>query len=213
MGEQNSITGYTVIRHNQIWVDGTLLFEQPGLKPAEFFMAAYEYLQIPYPRFFKMDNLCKVSFLAVEYLLKNKNWGEKYTAEKTGIIFSNANSSLDTDIRFHESMAEAASPALFVYTLPNIAIGEICIRHRIKGESACFVFDIFDFAFQADYINELADTGRIDACIGGWADFYDDRFEAFFYLVEKTTDSKYLIHNKINTGKIYKDTWTHLQQP
>lgn len=209
MDQQKAITGHVIIRNNQIRLDGELVFEKKGVTANDFFNAAYESLQLSYPKFFKMDNLCKTGFLAAEYLLKGKRLTEKYTAEKIGVVFSNSNSSLDTDMRFHESMAEAPSPALFVYTLPNILIGEICIRQRIKGESACFVFDIFDFAFQADYINGLMDAGKMDTCISGWADFYDGKFEAFFYLVEKTNDRKYLIHNSNNTGKIYQDTWTH----
>ncbi len=213
MTKQNSITGFTVIRKNKIWVNGFPFYEKDGAEAADFFNSAYEALQPAYPKFFKMDNLCKAGFLAVECLLRDIKISEKYSPEKTGVIFSNSNSSLDTDVHFHESMATMASPALFVYTLPNIIIGEICIRHRIKGESACFVFDIFDFAFQADYINTLMDAGKIEACVSGWADFYDGKFEAFFYLVEKTDDKKYLIHNPENTGKIYQDTWTHSQQP
>jgi hypothetical protein len=213
MSKQNSISAYSVIRNNQLWVDGAMVFEKVGAQASDFFNSAYESLQLSYPKFFKMDNLCKTGFLAAECLLKDKKLLEKYSPEKTGVIFSNSNSSLDTDLRFHESMVEAASPALFVYTLPNIIIGEICIRHKVKGESACFVFDIFDFAFQADYINGLMDAGKMDTCISGWADFYNGKFEAFFYLVERTDDRKYLIHNSQNTGKIYQDTWMHLQQP
>jgi hypothetical protein len=37
--------------------------------------------------------------------------------------------SLDTDIRF----AQTPRPSIFAYTLPSTVIGEICIRHRLKG--------------------------------------------------------------------------------
>jgi 3-oxoacyl-[acyl-carrier-protein] synthase-1 len=33
------------------------------------------------------------------------------------------------------------SPALFVYTLPNIVTGEIAIRHHIQGETSFYVLD------------------------------------------------------------------------
>ena len=101
----------------------------------------------------------------------------------------------------------APSPALFVYTLPNVAIGELCIRHGIKGETACFVFDIFDPAFQAWYTDTLIDDYNTKACISGWADFYEGKFEAFFYLVEKGGIMSGIKHNSENLDKIYNNAW------
>ncbi len=187
--------------------NNTLLFEFDEHAPAEFFSSLYAGLNINYPKFFKMDNLCKTVFLANEVLLKDVALRERYKAEEIGVVFSNANSSLDTDIRYLQSSLLAPSPALFVYTLPNVAVGELCIRHGIKGETACFVFDIFDSLFQTWYVDTLIDTCGVKACISGWADFYDGKFEAFFYLVEKQSDKATIQHNSENTDKIYKEVW------
>jgi hypothetical protein len=65
----------------------------------------------------------------------------------TGIVLSNSNASLDADIKYYDSVANIPSPALFVYTLPNIVIGEISIKHSFKGENAFFIFDSFDARF------------------------------------------------------------------
>ena len=124
--------------------------------------------------------------------------------EEIGIIFSNANSSLDSDIRYEASIANTPSPALFVYTLPNVLIGELCIRHRIKGETACFVFDIFDAAFQSGYVNSLFEMEKIKTCISGWADYYNGKAEAFFCLVEKSGNESPLEHNSENLNRIWK---------
>lgn len=207
MNRRNAITGFVIIRDNAILLNGKPVFEMKGVPAIDFFNAVYDALQINYPKFYKMDNLCKTGFLASEYLLHGQELSLKYEPEKIGVIFSNSNSSLDTDLRFQQTLATAPSPALFVYTLPNIVIGEICIRNQIKGESACFVFDIFDFEFQADYVNGLLDAGKLKACISGWADFYDGKFEAFFYLAEQTEDKKHIIHDSVNTDKIYQGTW------
>ena len=187
--------------------NNSLFFEMPDAEPVVFFNDIYKALNINYPKFFKMDNLCKVVFLAVEVLLKDVSLRDKYKPEETGIVFSNANSSLDTDIRYFQSSLEAPSPALFVYTLPNVAIGELCIRHGIKGETACFVFDIFDALFQAWYADTLLETCGIKACISGWADFYDGKFEAFFYLVETGSDNLSIKHNSENIDKLYNQVW------
>ncbi len=202
-----SITSYVALRNNQIISDGLVLCEKSGVSTPDFLLHAYEELQLNYPKFYKMDHLCRTGFLAAEVLLREKAWSEKYRPEEIGIIFSCANSSLDTDLRFEETVANIPSPALFVYTLPNILIGEIAIRNLVKGESACFVFDIFDASFQTAYINTLFDSGKVKACISGWADFYEDKAEAFFYLAEINESNSNPKHDSNNISKIYTELW------
>lgn len=206
MSKQVSISSYVLLRNNQIVVDGQKVFENKDLSSTDFLQAAYDHFQINYPKFFKMDNLCKTGFLVAELLLRNQKLNEKFQPEEIGIVFSNANSSLDTDIKYEASIATAPSPSLFVYTLPNVLIGEICIRHRIKGEAACFIFDIFDAIFQTNYLNSLFETEKVKTCIIGWADYYNGKAEAFFYLAERLEgemkhDAKNIeqIWNNINT--------------
>ncbi len=180
-----------------------MIFENKEATTLNFLQTAYDHFQINYPKFFKMDNLCKTGFLAAELLLRDKKLNEKFPSEEIGIIFSNANSSLDTDIKYESSISTAPSPSLFAYTLPNVLIGEICIRHRIKGEAACFVFDIFDATFQTDYVNTLFETGKVKTCISGWADYYNSKAETFFYLAE-TGKENLEIHNSSNVNKIFQ---------
>jgi hypothetical protein len=195
-----SISSYTLLRDNRIIVDGKVVFEKPDISASDFLAAAYQHFEIAYPKFFKMDMLCQTGFIASELLLRGKEL--QGLPEETGIIISCANSSLDTDLRYEASLETNASPALFVYTLPNILIGELSIRHRIKGESACFVFDIFDAAFQADYINGLLETGKIKSCVSGWADYYDGTAEAFFYLADPTGQHS-LKHDSTTLNKLF----------
>jgi len=130
-----------------------------------------------------MDNLCKLGIVATQALLKdNAIEDDPYT---TGIVLSNTNSSLDTDIKYYDTVANIASPALFVYTLANIVIGEISIKYSFKGENAFFIFDSFDAGFTTQYVNNLFETTGIKRCICGWVDFLKDDFEAVLFLVEK----------------------------
>lgn len=198
-----SISSYVILRNSQIILNGEVIFENKEATTLNFLQTAYDHFQINYPKFFKMDNLCKTGFLAAELLLRDKKLNEKFPSEEIGIIFSNANSSLDTDIKYESSISTAPSPSLFAYTLPNVLIGEICIRHRIKGEAACFVFDIFDATFQTDYVNTLFETGKVKTCISGWADYYNSKAETFFYLAE-TGKENLEIHNSSNVNKIFQ---------
>jgi hypothetical protein len=198
------ISSYVLLRNNQIFVNGEIAFEDADTGTVDFLHSTYEKFNISYPKFFKMDNLCKIGFIAAELLMRNNNWKESLQAEEVGIIFSNANSSLDTDLRYEESLKTNPSPALFVYTLPNILIGELSIRHQIKGESACFVFDIFDAEFQTEYVNGLFENGKVKMCLSGWADFFNDKAEAFFYLAETKDIESSLKHNSKTVNKIFQ---------
>lgn len=89
-----------------------------------------------YPKFYKMDTLCRLGFMASEFLLQN----EKVDA----IILANHSASIKNDTDYLATISDGnyyPSPALFVYTLPNIVTGEIAIRHHIQGETSFYILD------------------------------------------------------------------------
>jgi hypothetical protein len=177
------ITAYCSITGNKVNKDGRLLFERAG-SAEEFLNSVYTYLEISYPKFHKMDQLCKLGFLATEILLKNSGHSAKYGETDTGLVLSNSNSSLDVDLKYAKTIHAGASPALFVYTLPNIVIGEISIRHRFKGENAFFVFKQFDGNFIAEYVTSLFENKLIKNCICGWVDILKEEYSVLLFLVE-----------------------------
>jgi hypothetical protein len=203
MNQSISVSSYILLRNNRITIDGKAVFETKNSSAVDFLYSAYEHFKINYPKFFKMDNLCKTGFIAAELLMRGNKPKELLQPEETGIIISNANSSLDTDMRYEESLQTNPSPALFVYTLPNILIGELSIRNQIKGESACFVFDIFDATFQTEYVNMLFERKKIKRCLSGWADYYNGTTEAFFYLAEVDAKNNSLKHDSTTIEKLF----------
>ena len=98
--------------------------------------------------------------------------------------------SLDVDLKYEKTIQSGASPALFVYTLPNIVIGEIAIRHHFKGENAFFVFKQFDGNFMAGYVNHLFKNNLIKNCICGWVDLFKENYRAILFLVETDNPGK-----------------------
>jgi hypothetical protein len=180
------ITSSCRIRANSAYKNGKPEFQRPGLRAADFLDELYRFEGTDYPKFHKMDMLSKLGLLAAEILLKDGDHRGKYPAEETGIILSNRNGSLDVDLKYAKTMHAGASPALFVYTLPNIVIGEIAIRHKIKGENAFFVFKGFNGNFIAEYVNSLFNSKLIKSCICGWVDFLGEEYDALLMLVETT---------------------------
>ena len=94
-----------------------------------------------YPKFFKMDTLCRLGFIAAEILLKEPTANGQ---QPTAIILANRSASIKNDTDYLATISDGnyyPSPSLFVYTLPNIVTGEIAIRHHIQGETAFYILD------------------------------------------------------------------------
>ena len=94
-----------------------------------------------YPKFFKMDTLCRLGFIAAEILLKEPIANAQ---RPTAVILANRSASIKNDTDYLATISEGnyyPSPALFVYTLPNIVTGEIAIRHHIQGETSFYILD------------------------------------------------------------------------
>lgn len=182
--DKRYITSCCIVRNDTITKNGKIVYQKAENDISAFLLDAYDHFAMGYPKYFKMDRLSKLGFLAAEVLLKDSFNKDKYKEEEKGIVLSNANASLDTDIRYIESVKTIASPALFVYTLPNIVIGEISIRNGFKGENGFFISGNFDADFLHFYVNDLFANHRIRVCICGWVDILDENYEAVLYLVE-----------------------------
>jgi hypothetical protein len=178
------------------------VFEDRGTDLPGFLLSAYQGLSLNYPKFYKMDKLSKLGWLASEVLLNGTSI-KQYQPEEVGLILSNANASLDSDQKYIQSVSDIPSPALFVYTLPNIMIGEICIRNNFKGEDAFFIFEKFDAAFIETYVNDLLNKDILKACICGWVDVLGEDYKAVLFLVEKEEKDNSVPFTKKNLDTIF----------
>src|SRR5690606_14142418 len=123
-------------------LNGEILFEMGASETfSDFLKAVYRKLDIDYPKFHKMDGLCKAIFIATELLARESGPYDTHTS----VIFANRSSSFLSDYKHATTIFATenatASPTTFVYTLPNIASGEISIRHQLHSENVFFIFD------------------------------------------------------------------------
>ncbi len=195
------ITSWVVMRGNTAVHDGTVFFEQKDADVLPFIKELYKQLKCNYPKFYKMDNLCKLAFATTELVLKGHSLN--YKSDEIALVFSNASSSLDTDKTYYNSVEDKSnyfpSPAVFVYTLPNIMIGEICIRHKFLGENAFFISEEFDADLLAEYAENILSSGKAKCLITGWVEINETEWEAVLFLVEKTeSETKRLLKEKLN---------------
>ena len=200
----NFISSYSAIRNHRINKNGNVKFATDTSHSLdEFLAAAYEFINPEYPKFYKMDHLSKLGFLACEVLLKDRNLKKENGADKVAVVLSNASSSLDADRKYLKSTKQIASPALFVYTLPNIVAGELCIRHGWKGENGFFVFEQFNCGFMTGYVDQLIARGA-ESCIAGWIESNGEAHDVFLYLTEKEKRGEALDHTSETVSKLYK---------
>lgn len=158
----------------------------------QFLKEVYKELEMGYSKFFKMDVLCKASLIATEFLVRNNNISEKYNEEEIALVMANQSSSLDTDLKHQESISDEnayfPSPSIFVYTLPNILLGEICIKYKWQGEQIFFLQEQLDAFFMMDYVHQLFENTPTKACVLGWVDYLEEKLDVKMVLIEKTAE-------------------------
>jgi hypothetical protein len=133
-----------------------------------------------------MDALSQAGFLASELI--KRAYPEMVTAYKDdeiAMVFANQSSSADTDLRFQRSYEQngAPSPSLFVYTLPNIVLGEIAILNKWYGENMFAVLPKFAPDFFVNYSRILMSAGS-KAVLGGWIGIMEKQINVFLFFVE-----------------------------
>ncbi len=130
------------IEADAVQVNGQYVFRKEESEQ-DFFKQLYNHLGMNYLKFYKMDQLSKLGVLSCECLFKAYpiDLAER---ENVLMVCANSGSSIDTDKKYLDSIAEFPSPALFVYTLSNIVQGEISIRHKIYEESTFFILPHYD---------------------------------------------------------------------
>jgi len=183
------ITRYVQLKNQRVMIDGAVQYAAEEPSVVRFLGSIYRRSQLNYPKFFRMDNLCKLAFLSAEILLQGTDVLQKYPGEGLGIILGNAHSSLESDEKHQDIIRDrkkySPSPSVFVYTLANIMAGEIAIRHKIKGENTVFISERFDPGFMVYYISDLFRNRRVDGCLSGWIDCYGDHYESFLFVAER----------------------------
>ena len=178
------------ITPTQVLVDGNeIAFEGEG---KSMLTNIYKRRINNYPKFYKMDSLSRLGFVASELLLEAEGRHPDATSSDRAVVLFNHSSSVQADKAFQASIQDPAdyfpSPAAFVYTLPNIVAGEISIRNHYQGETSFYVLPAKDERLMELIINATFGDKHTRSVLGGWLDYKDDaRFEADLFIVENQT--------------------------
>lgn len=147
----------------------------------------YGKLSSQYPKFFKMSDLCKAVFIAASHLRIPENCSGT-NPERIAVILAGSMSSIEADIMHQNNIenhpAEGASPSVFVYTLPNITAGELCIKYGITGDNTFFIAGKEDTIAER-YAGWLIENGKADAAICGWCDKLGQNWDVKLKLLKR----------------------------
>ncbi|AWV99167.1 3-oxoacyl-ACP synthase [Arcticibacterium luteifluviistationis] len=185
-------TAEVIIAEGKVRVNNEVVFQfDDSQENSVFLKEIYKDLDLAYPKFYKMDELCKLGVLAAEYLMRSKAIDQNYKPEDVALILSNSSSSLSTDTKHQESISDKdayfPSPAVFVYTLANIVLGEIAIKFKFTGEQSFFIFEDYDATFMESYAHGLLDNSEAECVIAGWVEIYENNYKAILYTIEKAS--------------------------
>lgn len=163
------------ITNDQVLVNDRVILERTA-GDDNWLATIYRSTGMQYPKFFKMDRLCKIGTLAAELLLKDIDFDREEVKADWAIVLMNSASSLDDDRQYQTTIADAdnyyPSPAVFVYTLANIVTGEIAIRHKIGGESSFYVFQSYnEEQLDALIAQTFHANPELTHIVCGWVDY------------------------------------------
>ena len=185
----------TVVKHtvkmtpNFLEVNGKRVAE--AVAGESFLTQLYRAYNLSYPKFFKMDVLCKVGFIASEILLETEGAERFVPRADRAVILFNHHSSLHADCTFQQTIANPSefypSPSVFVYTLPNIVTGEIAIRNKYHGESSFILLP----EKSQEAMNQAVERAFLDdettSVLTGWVEAVsENEFEADISIVVET---------------------------
>lgn len=143
-----------------------------------------------YPKYYKMDGLSRLGFVASELLLQAEHAERFIECDNRAVILFNRTSTISTDKKYLESISDKdnyfPSPSLFVYTLPNIVTGEIAIRNHYHGETSFYVLQSKDETMIWNVLETAFMDKKTESVLTGWIDYENDAcFEAELYILEK----------------------------
>lgn len=160
---------------------------QSELPFAEFIRSEFKSFDESYMKFYKMSDMCKALYVAVEHLLRMEGFGDIEPSQRA-IVLANRTASLDADVAHQQvvnkHLPEGASPAIFVYTLANVAAGEMAIRHKMQGDNTFFV-EGAESGLAERYGASLIERGRAEAVICGWCDYLNGEWKVNVKLIKK----------------------------
>lgn len=177
------------ISNQEVLVDGQPLVLDDKNESHGLLTDIYKQKIGDYPKYYKMDGLCRLGFVASELLLQAEGKARFEESDDRAVVLFNRSSSISSDKKYLESIQDKdnyfPSPSVFVYTLPNIVTGEIAIRNHYHGETSFYILSSKDEAQMREVLETVFMDSGTKSVLIGWIDYEDENhFEAQLMLVD-----------------------------
>lgn len=186
--------------NGKVSIDGTIAFEQLGDESIiQLMKRIFRETDKSYSKFHKMDRISKLAYVTSELLIKQTDL-QNIDRNNVAMLFSNSSATIETDSKFQVSLNEIPSPALFVYTLPNIMVGEICIRNNFKGENLFFIEPTYNAELLVRNTQLLFTNSNTQLAVLAWVDFFStDNYECYMALISTEKKGSLLSEENLNS--------------
>lgn len=178
---------HTSYRNGRFAVNGSEVSVFAG-EPEEALLRAWDKLNAGSPLPQRTSRISRLVMVGTEPFFLPGGLLHEVDKDTIGVVLMGRNGSALTDERYFGQILneELASPALFVHTLPNIAMGELSIRHRLHGSGLCLMAERPEPSQLETACTMVARTDHAKWLICGWADTFADQAEAIFILLDAT---------------------------
>ena len=138
------------------------------------------------PKFYKMDVFSRLAYLAAALLIK----ADDHDSGQLALLFFNQSGSLIQDREHLRTFMGCndfyPSPGTFLYTLPNVVMGEIAMKYGVKGETSLIMLPSKDHNLMNEVLRATADFTSSPTIITGWVECSsEETFEAELNLITK----------------------------
>jgi hypothetical protein len=123
----------------------------------------------------RFDDYCRIGCAAIALALKDAELDHAASPRPIGIIASTRYGCFETDLAFHATAEEEngiyASPNLFSYTLPGMAVSEAAIHFQLTGPTFTVGDPVGQRGYRAvDIAVDLVSSGICPTILAGWLD-------------------------------------------
>lgn len=196
------IKSWCQITNKEILLSGSQILANSSDNINSWLNDIYRNNNIQYLKFFKMDNLSKAGFLALELMFKEQNMPVEQKKYNCSVVGFNKSSSLESDKNYQKTIENIdnyfPSPALFVYTLANIVTGEIAIRHSILGETSFYISENFSSTdIFYNFANVFKKNANMEIVVGGWIEYEGSNCDVKVLMVSKEKNNIEFTENNI----------------
>ncbi len=203
------ILSYCRITNKHVLVDGKLILSNNENNINHWISDIYNYIKLSYPKYHKMDHLCKAGILAAEMVMEKLGLNNDELKTDWAICCMSRSGSLDNDTSYQETIQNNddfyPAPSLFVYTLSNIVLGEIAIKYKLRCESSCYVCEKFSSENIFDSVNDVYNYKPVNYILSGWLEYGIDGCDILLFAVGDSDNENLLDFTPDNLDNIYKE--------